>query len=688
MLIDNYESTKHKTINHDGLYKYIQTLKEDQLERTTNNLVIPQSDISFFDTLTIDEARALFNEQLSLAVKTTELFLEYGLISKQQAQLTIKQYEIYFITPRATANDVTTYQVFNKKQALQYIEEISRPSNIQTMIDKSNYNSNYEKTETITSLLSPEEQHPTPNQYNPPNTYNQHNPHNPPFANDSSSAWTIWISRQSIRDITWYTYRPVPKWSRDNTPVFIKWQKDLLEDKSDILVVDGSRQMGKSHVTAQFIVEESFIEWDDILVGAFLQKTTDVILRYIKKHIANFDESIFVENKQKNYITNTTTGVTIHFRTFSDDAQNVLWLTLRLVVIDEAQLIDPFIFDEVLDPATSTTDSRFILIGTAIEDTSSYMYYVIESLQNGVNFNTPNTPTARYIRVSVDENPLTHPKKRASIQARKNEPAIQRQYYNRWGKMEDSLFNPTTIPLTNFQKYIPHPRFATAVLWIDPARTADHSGYSINVTYQGKTVTVESWFVPPSIQSSWIYQANFFKNIITRLKETYQSVYTVLDVTWVGDWVKTIFQQNELPINHTIRYTDGLNETQIEWTLDYRVGKPALINNFLNIINTKDTDSYALIQEMNQALTSELMKIQLKETSKWQMWFTTKWYDDVTNATMIALFIIQKRNLLSKYKSFDDPESINPKGINQIKEDLKLYQPRNKSRMKVPSRWW
>lgn len=181
MLIDNYESTKHKTINHDGLYKYIQTLKEDQLERTTNNLVIPQSDISFFDTLTIDEAKTLFNEQLSLAVKTTELFLEYGLIAKPQAQLTIKQYEIYFITPRTTANDITTYQVFNKKQALQYIEEISRPSNIQTMID--NYNSN--KTETVTSLLSPEEQHPTHNQYNPPNTYNQHNPHNPPFANDN-----------------------------------------------------------------------------------------------------------------------------------------------------------------------------------------------------------------------------------------------------------------------------------------------------------------------------------------------------------------------------------------------------------------------------------------------------------------------------------------------------------------------
>jgi len=185
MLIDNYEASKHKTINHDGLYKYIQTLPQERLERTHSNLIVPQSDISFFDTLTIDEAQTLFNEQLSLAVKTTELFLEYGLISKPQAHLTIKQYEIYFVTPRTTENDITTYQVFNKKQALQYIEEISRPSNIQTMIDKSNYNYNSNKTETVTSLLSPEEQHTTPNQYNPPNTYN---PHNPPFANDSSSA--------------------------------------------------------------------------------------------------------------------------------------------------------------------------------------------------------------------------------------------------------------------------------------------------------------------------------------------------------------------------------------------------------------------------------------------------------------------------------------------------------------------
>lgn len=668
MLIDNYESSKHKTINHDGLYKYIQTLTPDKLEKTTTNIIIPQSDISFFDTISHQEAIALFNEQLELANKTTTLFLEYGLIAKPQANLTIKQYESYFIAQGVADGDKITQQVFNKKQALQYIDELARPSAYRTVTQQS--------------------QNTLPNDTNPPPPHSFVELFSKWNEGDNYKQNTIGISRQSIRDITGYTYRPVPKWSRDNTPVFIRWQKDLLEDKSDILVVDGSRQMGKSHVTAQFIVEESFIEGDDILVGAFLQKTTDVILRYIKKHIANFDESIFVENKQKNYITNTTTGVTIHFRTFSDDAQNVLWLTLRLVVIDEAQLIDPFIFDEVLDPATSTTDSRFILIGTAIEDTSSYMYYVIESLQNQVNFNTPNTPTARYIRVSVDENPLTHPKKRASIQARKNEPAIQRQYYNRWGKMEDSLFNPTTIPIALFQKYIPHPRFATAVLGIDPARSADHSGYSINVTYQGKTVTVESWFVPPSIQSSWIYQANFFKNILTRLKETYQTVYTVLDVTWVGDWVKTIFQQNDLPINHSIRYTDWLNETQVEWTLDYRVGKPALINNFLNIINTKDTDSYALIQEMNQALTSELMKIQLKETSKWQMWFTTKWYDDVTNATMIALFIIQKRNLLSKYASFDDPESTTPHGINQIKADLALYKPKNKSRMKVAQRGW
>ena len=114
------------------------------------------------------------------------------------------------------------------------------------------------------------------------------------------------------------------------------------------------------------------------------------------------------------------------------EAQNILGLTLRLVVIDEAQLVPISIIDDALEPTLSTTNGRIILIGTAIEDTSSYMYHVIESVENQTNFNLPDLPTARYLRVSVDENPMTHPKKRAQIQARQAEPAIRRQYYNVW----------------------------------------------------------------------------------------------------------------------------------------------------------------------------------------------------------------------------------------------------------------
>jgi len=134
------------------------------------------------------------------------------------------------------------------------------------------------------------------------------------------------------------------------------------------------------------------------------------------------------------------------------------------VVIDEAQLIPPNIIDDALEPTLSTTNGRIILIGTAIEDMSSYMYYVIESIENQTNFNLPDLPTARYIRVSVDENPMTHPKKRAQIHARQSEPAIRRQYYNVWGKMEDALFNPKQILLPQLHTYMPFPEQAIAVL--------------------------------------------------------------------------------------------------------------------------------------------------------------------------------------------------------------------------------
>ena len=135
--------------------------------------------------------------------------------------------------------------------------------------------------------------------------------------------------------------------------------------------------MGKSFTISELLIEESFVPGADILVAAFLQKTTNAILNYMKSFLYNFNEEDFTIYKKDGYIENNTTGVRIHFRTLNDGGQNVLGLTLRLIVVDEAQLISQEVFDEVLKPTMTTTGGRMILIGTAIENTSSYMYKTI-----------------------------------------------------------------------------------------------------------------------------------------------------------------------------------------------------------------------------------------------------------------------------------------------------------------------
>lgn len=72
------------------------------------------------------------------------------------------------------------------------------------------------------------------------------------------------------------------------------------------------------------------------------------------------------------------------------------------------------------------------MIGTAIEDTSSYMYKTITEIAKGTKYNNPQQKTARLITVSADNNPLIHPLERKEIYDNKDSPAIQRQYFNVW----------------------------------------------------------------------------------------------------------------------------------------------------------------------------------------------------------------------------------------------------------------
>lgn len=81
----------------------------------------------------------------------------------------------------------------------------------------------------------------------------------------------------------------------------------MLEDTSDLLVIDGSRQMGKSYGIAELLIEESFVPGADILVAAFLQKTTNAILNYMKKFLHQFSEDDFTIYRKDGYILNNTT---------------------------------------------------------------------------------------------------------------------------------------------------------------------------------------------------------------------------------------------------------------------------------------------------------------------------------------------------------------------------------------------
>jgi hypothetical protein len=51
---------------------------------------------------------------------------------------------------------------------------------------------------------------------------------------------TIGISIKAIREITGYSYHVKRPWHDDY--VLIDWQKRMMDDQSNILVVDGSRQ--------------------------------------------------------------------------------------------------------------------------------------------------------------------------------------------------------------------------------------------------------------------------------------------------------------------------------------------------------------------------------------------------------------------------------------------------------------
>lgn len=212
MLIDNYSPKLRLLNNEDQLTmhkQYSPQTHEDTIQKKHHDITYYSTSLSVFDTDTLKEIKDEFDEQLNLVNKILDVQEEYALITKKSREETLLQYSLFFFTPT---------HAYLKSELLQYLQDTETE----------------EKIEILTR----------------PNTTHK----------------LYGISRQDIRNITGYSYTipnphkqsSQPSQSYEDT-ITIHWQKQVLEDTSDRLVVDGSRQMGKSKVLAQLLTEESFI---------------------------------------------------------------------------------------------------------------------------------------------------------------------------------------------------------------------------------------------------------------------------------------------------------------------------------------------------------------------------------------------------------------------------------------------
>ena len=634
MLIDNYSAQRNKIPNYDS----IKLIDSSDLTMTVSSFVVPTTEADVFEKYSPWQLRELFDIQYAAMEKELVVLLKYGLISKAEADRTQKQYrQLYFHEGYVYLKD-------------SLIEQSEVDRRVDVVVKKRRFE--------LPELMTDDEEMEEPEEIIRP----------------KAKDWVVWISKSAIRSVTWYSYNVRTAWN--NYPVEITWQKELIDATENIIVVDGSRQGWKSLTIAEKVIEESFIPWKDILIAAFLQETTESIWEYMLDFIERFDDNTFTIKERKRYIQNNESGVRIHFRTLKDWAKGIRWKTLRMIVVDEAMLVPTNIFKSVLLPTQTTIKNPIlILLWTASENTSCYMYKTITAIKKSTIYNNKWQKTARHIRFSILENPLVSPIMKQEILDDQESPDTQREYFNRWGKLDDSLFQPKRTSLSTItDEFSPQ---AHILLAIDPARKKDRSAYSVIHCLNWKAIIVESWEVPPAYKTDWSLQAKFFLNLTARYKN-YKSFSATIDCTGVWDWVTHIFRQHWLNIQDTVRYTAWDTES-IQSEGNYVIGKSLLINNTIDMM----TENTLIIPyEINNLLLEELEFIQMSETRWGKIAFRSDYYDDITNSMMIGLYIARKRRFINRI-SIDT--------VNQTTFDDELrasYQTPKRFRHSQQNQWW
>lgn len=129
------------------------------------------------------------------------LQLEYDLITKSSSKETIEQYQRLYVQDSL---------VFDKQLLIKYLNQLHSQHTLT-------------KQTTTTPTQSPDSSFVEPEEL-PRSIQPQHQLYQ--------------ISRQAIRDITHYTYNPIPPFADPPVPTYIHWQYLALRSKADRLVIN------------------------------------------------------------------------------------------------------------------------------------------------------------------------------------------------------------------------------------------------------------------------------------------------------------------------------------------------------------------------------------------------------------------------------------------------------------------
>lgn len=583
-----------------------------------------------FENIPTDEILPLIQGQYKVIKKEADILLKYNQLSQSSYELTLQQYKDLFYYEQCF------YPIYQLKE---YITKENQQFN--TIINKP-------QQSTVNYPESKIQQQQTIQQQ------------------------IVNINRQAIRNITGYSPYFTPK-IREWSTTYVERQDRLIQDEAKLVLVLASRQSGKSLTISEKAIEESHLPNNDILVWAFRVASTDYIRNYIRKFIRKFPDWYFEEYKAERYFLNTKTWSKIYFRTLSEEndaVEAVRWMTINTVIVDEAQLVSEYAFEEVLRPTLATTAWKMILIWTPPKVPD--WYFVSKIFQ----FKKWELPKASYYEIKLPDQPFADPDTREEMMKRQDEPRVQRERFCNLTTDVELLFQPklsTSFPQIQNSVFL--------VIWIDPARKWDRSWYIVFSIQNWKAYSIESWFIPDTFKSDWKLQAVYLKKIKNKYIEKYKNlnddnIFTVIDSSWVWDWVVKLFQDYWLKLSNTVRYTSWMTKTQKN--LDYTVSKSILINNTLDMITE---NQFEIVDLTNKDLLEELKYIYETESRTWLIWFKSKFYDDITNSMLIALFIINERKLLSR--SMNKMPTITPSSWNPFVDAMEwLWQ-----RPQVSSIW-